>query len=198
MVAWSTGTLPLEPTRTAPSGNVDIRMLPNLPSGEITHAQVASRSTSSSAFLDSMTEFFYVLDGEGQLWRQFGKDEEVIELKQGRCVSIPAKVHYQFQCTTPPLSFLVVVAPRWDVKSWHEVSEGYWGREGAETRRRPLVGPITAWQRQDLPTAPDYLAPDSSEIRLLLDCPEGGVSHCTLPAGATSLAVRHKTVDEVW
>jgi len=26
----------------------------------------------------------------------------------------------------------------------------------------------------------------------------GGLRHCTLPAGKTSLAVKHKTVEEIW
>jgi mannose-6-phosphate isomerase-like protein (cupin superfamily) len=45
---------------------------------------------------------------------------------------------------------------------------------------------------------PSYLAPDGSEIRLLPNVRGGGLSHCTLPAGAISQAVKHKTVDEIW
>ncbi len=41
-------------------------------------------------------------------------------------------------------------------------------------------------------------APDGSEIRLLLETPRGGLSHCTLPPGAVSLAVRHRTIEEIW
>ena len=44
----------------------------------------------------------------------------------------------------------------------------------------------------------DYLAPDGSEIRLLPDVQGGGLAHCTLPSRKTSLAVRHKTVEEIW
>ncbi len=44
----------------------------------------------------------------------------------------------------------------------------------------------------------DYLAPDGSEIRLLAEVSGGGLSHCILPAGLTSHAVYHRTVDEVW
>jgi mannose-6-phosphate isomerase-like protein (cupin superfamily) len=44
----------------------------------------------------------------------------------------------------------------------------------------------------------DHLAPDGSEIRLLPDMNGGGLCHCTLPAGKTSSAVRHKTVEEIW
>lgn len=44
----------------------------------------------------------------------------------------------------------------------------------------------------------DAIAPDGSEIRLLGGRPGGTFAHCTLPVGATSLAVRHRTVEEVW
>ena len=43
-----------------------------------------------------------------------------------------------------------------------------------------------------------YSAPDGSEIRLLAETDAGGLSHCTLPAGKISAAVKHKTVKELW
>jgi mannose-6-phosphate isomerase-like protein (cupin superfamily) len=48
------------------------------------------------------------------------------------------------------------------------------------------------------PDVADYLAPDGSEIRLLVEVPAGGLAHCRLPAGATSKAVAHRSVDELW
>ena len=45
---------------------------------------------------------------------------------------------------------------------------------------------------------PDYLAPDTSEIRLLQTMTRGGLCHCTLPAGRTSSPVQHRQVEEVW
>lgn len=45
---------------------------------------------------------------------------------------------------------------------------------------------------------PDLLAPDGSEIRLLPQLPRGSMVHCTLPPGAVSLAVTHRTVEELW
>ena len=44
----------------------------------------------------------------------------------------------------------------------------------------------------------DVLAPDGSEIRLLPQTRNGSMVHCTLPPGAVSLAVTHRTVDELW
>lgn len=48
--------------------------------------------------------------------------------------------------------------------------------------------------------APDYdvLAPDGSEIRFLAGTDRASSVQCTLPVGATTLAVRHQTVDEIW
>ena len=42
------------------------------------------------------------------------------------------------------------------------------------------------------------LAPDGSEIRELVTVKRGSMVHCKLPPGATSMAVSHRTVEEVW
>jgi mannose-6-phosphate isomerase-like protein (cupin superfamily) len=52
-------------------------------------------------------------------------------------------------------------------------------------------------QRQ-LPTACDVLAPDGSEVRILTSGERGSMAHFTLPAGEMSVAVAHRTVEEVW
>lgn len=44
----------------------------------------------------------------------------------------------------------------------------------------------------------DAIAPDGSEIRVMGERQGGTFVHCTLPVGATSLAVRHQTVEEIW
>lgn len=44
----------------------------------------------------------------------------------------------------------------------------------------------------------DVLAPDGSEIRLLVEVAGGSMVHCTLPPGKVTQAVRHRTVEEVW
>lgn len=49
-----------------------------------------------------------------------------------------------------------------------------------------------------LPGMADVLAPDGSEVRLLCKTRRGSMAHFTLPAGAVSRAVAHRTVEEVW
>ncbi len=46
--------------------------------------------------------------------------------------------------------------------------------------------------------APDVVAPDGSEVRLLAASERGSMAHFRLPAGATSKAVRHRSVEELW
>ena len=54
------------------------------------------------------------------------------------------------------------------------------------------------YQTRSLPREVDVLAPDGSEIRLLVVTPGCSMAHGTLPPGGVSLAVEHRTVAEVW
>jgi mannose-6-phosphate isomerase-like protein (cupin superfamily) len=49
-----------------------------------------------------------------------------------------------------------------------------------------------------LPADFDMLAPDGSQVRLLLARAGGSMAHFRLPAGQVSRAVRHRTVEEIW
>ncbi|HTO54727.1 MAG TPA: cupin domain-containing protein [Myxococcota bacterium] len=49
-----------------------------------------------------------------------------------------------------------------------------------------------------LPREPTALAPDGSDVRVLLGLAGGGMAHFELAAGRTSRAVTHTTVEEIW
>jgi mannose-6-phosphate isomerase-like protein (cupin superfamily) len=49
-----------------------------------------------------------------------------------------------------------------------------------------------------LPIARTDVAPDGSEVRVLLGLARGGMAHFQLEPGETSKAVTHKTVEEIW
>jgi mannose-6-phosphate isomerase-like protein (cupin superfamily) len=46
--------------------------------------------------------------------------------------------------------------------------------------------------------APDAIAPDGSEVRLLCSSPRGSMAAFRLAPGAVSRAVAHRTVEEIW
>src|SRR4051812_34252196 len=49
-----------------------------------------------------------------------------------------------------------------------------------------------------LPAHRDVVAPDGSDVRILLAGERGSLAHFELAAGETSIAVRHRTVEEMW
>jgi mannose-6-phosphate isomerase-like protein (cupin superfamily) len=55
-----------------------------------------------------------------------------------------------------------------------------------------------AFHTQRLPTNRDGVAPDGSDVRILLKVRGGSLAHFELAAGQTSVAVRHRTVEEIW
>jgi mannose-6-phosphate isomerase-like protein (cupin superfamily) len=56
--------------------------------------------------------------------------------------------------------------------------------------------PTLAYKR--LAEKPDATAPDGTAVRLLNALDGGSFAHFELPAGATSHAVAHRTVEEIW
>lgn len=194
--AWSTMRLGDKYDRHSPDGTSEIRFLPSFEQGEIVHAVAHPKKSSTAATLSGLGEFFYVLEGEGALWRASGNLEDIVPLRRDRCVSIPPGIEYQYRADEAPMKLLVTTVPRWERDNWMEAKRHYWNEGGAPTHeplRRP--GP---WITVDLPKNYHYLAPDGSEIRLLPTFDAGGLSHCTLPTGSISGPVRNRTVKEIW
>lgn len=59
------------------------------------------------------------------------------------------------------------------------------------------MGP-DVWRAMRLPARPTVKAPDGSDVRVLLATTRGSCAHFELPGGQTSMAVVHRTVDEIW
>lgn len=51
---------------------------------------------------------------------------------------------------------------------------------------------------KSLPDEKDVIAPDGSEVRVLLGLQRGSMAHFQLGPGDVSRAVAHRTVDEIW
>jgi mannose-6-phosphate isomerase-like protein (cupin superfamily) len=55
-----------------------------------------------------------------------------------------------------------------------------------------------SFETKILPATRDAVAPDGSDVRILLATTRGSLAHFELKAGETSVAVRHRTVEEIW
>ena len=65
MTAFSTTTLPLDPTITAPDGS-DVRVLLRLSGGSMAHFQLAAGAVSKAVQHRTVEEIWYVLGGRGR------------------------------------------------------------------------------------------------------------------------------------
>jgi len=57
---------------------------------------------------------------------------------------------------------------------------------------------MATFETKTLPTQRDAVAPDGSEVRVLLGLTGGGMAHFQLAPHQTSKAVTHRTVEEIW
>jgi mannose-6-phosphate isomerase-like protein (cupin superfamily) len=55
-----------------------------------------------------------------------------------------------------------------------------------------------AFQTMQLPGRPDAVAPDGSDVRVLLQLGHGSMAHFELAAGQVSRPVAHHCVEEIW
>ena len=54
------------------------------------------------------------------------------------------------------------------------------------------------FETRRLPALPDIVAPDGSDVRVLLHTPRGSMAHFELAGGRASDPIRHRAVDEIW
>jgi mannose-6-phosphate isomerase-like protein (cupin superfamily) len=57
---------------------------------------------------------------------------------------------------------------------------------------------MASFETMTLPAEPTVLAPDGSEVRVLLQLAGGSMAHFRLRPGQTSIAVAHRSVEELW
>src|SRR5439155_14011045 len=66
-------------------------------------------------------------------------------------------------------------------------------------RSRPSRDSAMAeFETRRLPATRDVVAPDGSDVRVLLGLGGGGMAHFELAPGLTSCAMAHRTVEEIW
>jgi mannose-6-phosphate isomerase-like protein (cupin superfamily) len=57
---------------------------------------------------------------------------------------------------------------------------------------------MAPFDTRTIPERPDDLAPDGSDVRVLARVGRGSAAHFSLDPGCVSVAVMHRTIDEIW
>jgi mannose-6-phosphate isomerase-like protein (cupin superfamily) len=110
---FDTRQLPGTRDVVAPDGS-DVRILLQLGRGGMAHFELGAGRVSRPVAHHSVDEIWYVLRGQGQMWRRQAEREETVTLEPGTCVSIPVGTHFQFRSTGPdPLAAVGATMPPW-------------------------------------------------------------------------------------
>jgi mannose-6-phosphate isomerase-like protein (cupin superfamily) len=110
---FDTMQLPVGRDVVAPDGS-DVRILLQAPGGSMAHFELAPGQTSRAVAHRTVDEVWYVLGGQGEMWRSQAGAEETVTLRPGTCLSIPVGTHFQFRSTgKAPLTAVAVTMPPW-------------------------------------------------------------------------------------
>jgi mannose-6-phosphate isomerase-like protein (cupin superfamily) len=113
MTDFATLRLPAEPTTVAPDGS-DVRVLLGLRAGGMAHFELAAGQVASAVVHRTVEEVWFVVAGQGEMWRRQGGREETVPLEPGVCVTIPCGTEFQFRASaSQAVAAVAVTMPPW-------------------------------------------------------------------------------------
>ena len=118
-------SFPSSPDGRSPAG-AEIRILVDGETGSMIHSTVPPGQVNRATVHATVSEFWYVLSGQGQIWRQDATGEETTDLVRGVSIDIPVGTAFQYRCTGEPLQFLCISMPRWPGAQEATIIEGPW------------------------------------------------------------------------
>ena len=129
-VPMETRWLPEAHDVIAPDGS-EIRLLATVSAGSMVHCRLAAGAVSQAVAHRTVEELWYVLAGQGQMWRSHGGRESVVELAPGCSLNIPVGTSFQFRNTGEgPLDVVIVTMPPWPGEDEAVPRKGRWTATG--------------------------------------------------------------------
>ena len=121
-----TTLLPEQPDAKSPAG-ADIRFLMAGATGNMIHSSVPPHQTNRATVHSTVSEFWFVLEGRGEIWRSDGVEESVTELIPGTSVDIPVGTAFQYRNVSEhELKFICISMPPWPGDREAKFVKGAW------------------------------------------------------------------------
>lgn len=118
--------LPDQPDVTAPDGS-DVRILCGLRGGSMAHFSLAPGEVSKAVIHRTVEEIWYIVAGEGEMWRADSRQEIVIALRPGLSLTIPVGTSFQFRATgRQTLEAVAITMPPWPGEDEAVLVKGVW------------------------------------------------------------------------
>jgi mannose-6-phosphate isomerase-like protein (cupin superfamily) len=105
--------LPVAYDILAPDGS-EVRILASGERGSMAHFSLPPGQVSLAVAHHTVEEVWFVVSGQGRMWRKTGEVETVTELGSGLSLTIPVGTHFQFRCDgDDALKCVGVTMPPW-------------------------------------------------------------------------------------
>jgi mannose-6-phosphate isomerase-like protein (cupin superfamily) len=117
---------------TAPDGST-VRVLLRMQGGSMATFTLQPGQVSAAVRHRSVEELWYVVDGQGAMWRRDALQETITQLVPGLCLSVPLGTAFQFRCEGDmPLVAVAVTMPPWPGEDEAVLVAGAWGGAGSD------------------------------------------------------------------
>ena len=121
-----TTTLPEQPDAKSPAGAA-IRYLMFGKTGTMIHSTVPPHQINRATVHATVSEFWYVLNGHGEIWRDDGVENSVTTLVPGTAIDIPIGTAFQYRNVSDvDLRFICISMPPWPGDAEATFLKGKW------------------------------------------------------------------------
>lgn len=139
-------------------------MVPKMAGGELAHSMLPASGVSKPVYRRNVEEFWYFIEGSGQVCHEQDEREVVVDVHQGMSLKIPVGTWFWFKNTEEePLKFVTVTMPPWPgADEAVKLDEVVWGKiilnEKKKRRKRAkeysLAGRKTVGRRSEVRPSP--------------------------------------------
>jgi mannose-6-phosphate isomerase-like protein (cupin superfamily) len=121
-----TTVLPEKPDAKSPAG-ADIRYIMDGKLGNMIHSTVLPHQINRATVHATVSEFWYILEGHGQIWRDDGVQSSVTDLLPGTSIDIPVGTAFQYRnISDVELKFICIDMPPWPGDAEASYVDGPW------------------------------------------------------------------------
>ena len=118
--------LPEKPDAKSPAG-ADIRFLMDGERGNMIHSTVPPHQVNRATIHATVSEFWYVLEGKGEIWRDNGVESSITVLAPGTAIDIPVGTTFQYRNISDiDMKFICIAMPPWPGDAEATFIDGKW------------------------------------------------------------------------
>jgi mannose-6-phosphate isomerase-like protein (cupin superfamily) len=125
-LGFETKRIASAPDAIAPDGS-EVRVLCQLSRGGLALFSLPPNAVSKAVAHHTVEEVWYIISGNGRMWRKLGDQEQIAELGPGVSLTIPTGTHFQFRCDGhEPLDAIGATMPPWPGENEAFFVDGAW------------------------------------------------------------------------